>query len=255
MGKSTQNSYHPTHASGDRQREAFKTTRWSMVLRAADFNDEAAQRDLEQLCRACWHPIYAFVRRLGYSPEDAQDLAQGFFVHVLENRVLSHADPDRGRFRSFLLGAMRHFVSNEARKWRTEKRGGKVSFVPLDVTESEERFERAIAHPDTPEKMFERSWAENLLRRAQDGLKAEYENAGKQKLFESLQPFLVSSANPNSYEEAGKSVGMSSGTLAVAVFRMRKRYGELLRQEIVQTVDDPADVEQEIRLLLEAVAA
>ncbi|HEY1052581.1 MAG TPA: sigma-70 family RNA polymerase sigma factor [Prosthecobacter sp.] len=255
MGEHLHSSRPLKPESSDKPKEAFKTTRWSLVLRAADLENDSSKRDLEHLCRACWHPIYAFVRRQGYSPEDAQDLAQGFFVHVLENKVFSHADPERGRFRSFLLGAVRHFVSNEVRKKNAAKRGGGMHFVPLDVTESEERFERAIAHPDTPEKMFERSWAENLLRRAQESLKADYEKAGKQKLFEGLQPFLVSSANPNSYEEVGRSVGMSSGTLAVAVFRMRKRYGELLREEIAQTVEDPADVEHEIRLLLEAVAA
>jgi len=235
-------------------KEAFTSTRWSMVIRAADASDTRSQKDLEEICRACWHPIYGFVRRQGYSPEDAQDLAQGFFEHVLRNNVLSHADPERGRFRSFLLGALRHFVSNEARKYRAEKRGGGFSFVPLEGEDSEERFERSLAHPDTPEKHFERSWAESLLARAMEALRKDYERVNKLKLFEQLQPFLIGSANPNSYEELGKSIGMSSGTVAVAVFRMRKRYGELLRQEIAQTVEDPADVEHEIRLLLQAVA-
>ena len=210
---------------------------------------------MEHLCRACWYPIYAFVRRQGYSPEDAQDLAQGFFVHVLENNVLAHADPERGRFRSFLLGALRHFVSNEARKQRTEKRGGKVTFVPLEGDDDEVRFDREIAHPDSPEKLFERNWAENLLQRAGKALEADYEAAGKVHLFKALQPYLAGSANPNSYEELAKQLRMSTGTIAVSVFRMRKRYGELLRHEIAQTVEDPADVEQEIRLLLEAVAS
>lgn len=226
-----------------------------MVLRASDLENEAARKDMEHLCRACWYPIYAFVRRQNYSPEDAQDLAQGFFVHVLENNVLAHADPERGRFRSFLLGALRHFVSNEARKQRTEKRGGKVTFVPLDMQGDEERFDREIPHPDSPEKLFERNWAENLLQRAVKALEADYEGAGKLHLFKALQPYLAGSANPNSYEELAGELGMSTGTVAVSVFRMRKRYGELLRHEIAQTVDDPADVEHEIRLLLEAVAS
>lgn len=211
---------------------------------------------MEHLCRACWYPIYAFVRRQGYSPEDAQDLAQGFFEHVLENNVLAHADPERGRFRSFLLGALRHFVSNEARKHRTEKRGGRVTFVSLDSDDEDEvRFDREIAHQDSPEKLFERNWAENLLQRAVKALEADYEAAGKAHLFRALQPYLAGSANPNSYEELAKQLGMSTGTIAVSVFRMRKRYGDLLRHEIAQTVEDPADVEQEIRLLLEAVAS
>jgi RNA polymerase sigma-70 factor (ECF subfamily) len=234
--------------------EAFSATRWSMVFRAADDSDQRSKKDLEDICRACWYPIYAFVRRQGYSPEDSQDLAQGFFVHVLQNNVLSHADPERGRFRSFLLGAVRHFVSNEARKNRAEKRGGRITFVPVDSNEGEERYEREIAHPDTPEKLFQRSWAENLLQRALDALKRDYERQGKVNLFNALQPFLAGGSNPDSYQGLGQQLGMSSGTVAVAVFRMRKRYGEVLRHEIAQTVEDPADIEQEIRLLLDAVA-
>lgn len=241
----------PSH----KPKEAFGVTRWSMVIRAAEMHDVRAEKDLAEICRSCWHPIYGFVRRMGYSPEDAQDLTQGFFEHVLKNNVLSHADPQRGRFRSFLLGALRHFVSNEVRKQNAEKRGGRVNFVPLDAGESENRYEREIAHPETPEKHFERSWAENLLQRALQALKAEYEKVGKLPLFTALQPFLIGSSNPNSYQELGASIGMSSGTVAVAVFRMRKRYGELLRQQIAETVEDPADIEHEIRVLLEAVAA
>ncbi len=239
----------------ERKPEDFSATRWSMVFRAAEDSELKQNKDLDQICRACWYPIYAFVRRQGYSPEDAQDLAQGFFVHVMENNVLSHADPERGRFRSFLLGAVRHFVSNEARKNRAEKRGGRVSFVPVDIDDGEERYEREIAHPDTPEKLFQRSWAENLLQCAMDALKKDYEKQGKLNLFNALQPFLAGSSNPDSYQELGLKLGMSSGTVAVAVFRMRKRYGEVLRHEIAQTVEDPADIEHEIRLLLEAVAA
>lgn len=235
--------------------QAFAATRWSMVFRAAAPDEKQSKKDLEEICRACWYPIYAFVRRQGYSPEDAQDLAQGFFVHLLENNVLSHADPERGRFRSFLLGAVRHFVSNEARKKRAEKRGGKVSFVSVHADEAEERYEREIAHPDTPEKLFQRSWAENIIQRAVDALEKNYEKQGKLDLFHALQPFLTGNSNPSSYEELGRSLGMSSGTIAVAVFRMRKRYGELLRNEIAQTVEDPADIEHEIRTLLEALAA
>jgi RNA polymerase sigma-70 factor (ECF subfamily) len=255
MEEDRQHTASSTKGANEKPREAFQTTRWSLVLRASDLEGTSSQRDLEHLCRACWYPIYAFVRRQGYSPEDAQDLAQGFFVHVLENNVLSHADPERGRFRSFILGALRHFVSNEARKQRAEKRGGKVTFVPIDAGDDEERFDREIAHPDSPEKLFQRNWAESLLQRAVSALRKDYEDCGKLHLFTALQPYLAGSANPNSYQELAQQIGMSTGTVAVAVFRMRKRYGELLRAEIAQTVDDPADIEQEIRLLLEAVAA
>lgn len=255
MDNQSHDSKNDRKDAGSRAKEAFRTTRWSVVLRASDLENEASKRDLEHLCRACWYPIYAFVRRQGYSAEDAQDLAQGFFVHVLENRVLSHADPERGRFRSFLLGALRHFVSNEARKMRTEKRGGKVTFVPMDAGDDEDRYDRELAHPESPEKLFERNWAENLLQRAVAALQKDYESCGKLHLFKALQPYLAGSANPNSYQDLAKELGMSTGTVAVAVFRMRKRYGELLRNEIAQTVEDPSEVEQEIRFLLEAVAS
>ena len=235
--------------------EAFSTTQWSVILRAADTENEGSKNAMESVCRACWYPIYAFVRRQGYTPEDAQDLTQGFFVHVLENNVLAHADKERGRFRSFLLGALRHFVSNEARKNRAEKRGGKVTFLSVDATEGEDRFGREIQDPATPEKLFQRNWAENLLRRASETLRADYERSHKLHLYEAIKPYLLGSANPDSYQEVADSLGISSGSLAVMVFRMRKRYGDILRQEIAQTVDDPADVQSEIRLLLEAVAS
>ena len=226
-----------------------------MVLQASDPQDTKSRRALEELCKASWHPIYAFVRRLGYNQDDAEDLAQGFFEHVLTNNVFASADKERGRFRSFLLGSLRHFVSNEARKNRAEKRGGKVHFVSMNADEDDDKYVGEIAHPDTPEKVFQRTWAEQLLKRTLLGLRADYERSNKVGLFDALQPYLDSGANPSSYQELAKTLGMSSGTVAVAVFRMRRRYGELLRHEIAQTVDNPADIEHEIRVLLSAVAA
>jgi len=252
LTESPQKHFSPT-AEGNAG--GFATTRWSVIFRASSADDAVAKRGLEDVCRACWYPIYAFLRRMGYSPEDSQDLTQGFFQHVLSNNVLAHADPKRGRFRSFILGSLRHFISNESRKVRTVKRGGRMTFVPLEIEEGEERFERDIAHPDTPEKHFERCWAENLLERATEALRRDYERQGKGDLFQALQPFLAGSADANSYRDLASSLSMSSGTMAVAVFRMRKRYGELLRAEIAQTVDDPSDIESEIRLLVEAVAS
>lgn len=192
---------------------------------------------------------------MGHSPEDAQDLAQGFFQHLLSHNILAHADPSRGRFRSFLLGSLRHYISNETRKERAVKRGGRMAFVSLEIEDGEERFERDLAHPDTPEKHFERCWAENLLERATNALHQDYARQGKEKLFKALQPFLAGAADANCYRDLAATLNMSSGTVAVAVFRMRKRYGELLREEIAQTVEDPADIESEIRLLVQAVAS
>lgn len=245
----------PSSPARQERPEAFQSTQWSVIVRAANVDDAGSNKALESVCKSCWYPIYAFVRRQGYTPEDAQDLTQGFFVHVLENNVLAHADQERGRFRSFLLGALRHFISNEARRLRAEKRGGKVTFVSVDEDGSEERFGRELPDPETPEKLFQRNWAENLLRRASETLRADYERSHKLHLYDAIKPYLLGSANPDSYQEVADSLGISSGSLAVMVFRMRKRYGDILRQEIALTVDDPADVQSEIRILLEAVAS
>jgi RNA polymerase sigma factor (sigma-70 family) len=240
---------------GTSRPEAFNTTSWTLVMEAARPGEKESLKALSKICQVSWYPIYAFIRRLGYNQADAEDLAQGFFEHVLQNNVLAHADKERGRFRSFLLGSLRNFVSNEERKYRAEKRGGRVTFVSVDAQEGEDSYQREIAHPETPEKIFQRSWAEQLLQRALDSLKADYERANKLRMFEALYPYLTCHANPPSYQELAETLKMSSGTVAVAVFRMRKRYGELLRKEIALTVEDQTDVEQEIRVLLEALAA
>lgn len=235
--------------------EVFETTQWSVVMRAANVEDIGAQKALESVCRACWYPIYAFVRRQGYTPEDAQDLTQGFFVHVLEANILSHADKNRGRFRSFLLGSLRHFISNEARRFRAEKRGGGATFVSIDDKDAEERLGFELPDSDGPEELFRRNWAENLLSRACEILRSDYERSHKLHLYHAISPYLLGSASPDSYHEVARSLGITAGSLAVMVFRMRKRYGVILRQEIAKTVDDPADVQSEIRLLMEAVAS
>lgn len=235
--------------------EAFDTTSWSLILTAARPEEKESLQALSKIFKVSWYPIYSFIRRLGYNQADAEDLAQGFFEHILQNNVLAHADKERGRFRSFLLGSLRNYVSNAERKTRAEKRGGKVAFVPVDIHDGEEYYQKELAHPDTPEKLFQRSWAQQLLQKALDSLKADYERANKKSLFDALHPYLTGHSNPPSYQELADSLKMSSGTVAVAVFRMRKRYGELLRREIAQTVEDPADIEHEIRLLLDAVAS
>lgn len=237
------------------RQEAFDTTSWTLILKASKPGERESLQALSKICQVSWQPIYTFIRRLGYNQTDAEDLAQGFFEHLLQNNMLTHADKERGRFRSFLVGSLRNFVNNAERKVRAEKRGGKVVFVPVDVAQSEEQYRQEIANPDTPEKLFQRSWAHQLLQRALDALRADYERANKLRLFEAFHPYLTGTTNPPSYQDLAESLKMSSGTVAVAVFRMRKRYGELLRKEIAQTVEHPADIEQEIRVLLEAVAS
>lgn len=244
----------PANVQVPKRAEAFQTTQWSLVKSAGRADDKDSQKALEKVCLACWYPIYAFVRRQGYEPEDAQDLTQGFFHHVIKHNTLAHADQERGRFRSFLLGALRHFVSNETRMQQAKKRGGGVIFLSMDADEDEQRLERELADPRTPEKLFERNWAENLINRANEALRMDYERCHKLKFFEALKPYLTGSANPDSQKELAESLGVSTGSLAVMVFRMRKRYGERLRQEIALTVTDPADLQSEIRLLIEAMA-
>lgn len=231
----------------------FRTTQWSMVLQAANVDEEQSRRALDRLCKISWPPIFAFVRRLGYSNEDAQDLAQGFFQHVLTNNVLSYADKERGRFRSFLLASLKNFVSNETRKLRAEKRGGNVQFVSLDQDESDGYTPPQIASNEQFDQGFDRAWAEEIIRRTLDTLKNDYEKSGKLSLFEKLSPYLQLSSTQESYQEIAESLNMSTGTIAVAVFRLRKRYGELLRNEIAQTVSSPMEIESEIRFLLEAL--
>lgn len=226
-----------------------------MVLQAANHDEEQSRQALDRLCRSSWQPIFSFIRRLGYNNEDAQDLAQGFFQHVLTHNVLSYADKERGRFRTFLLASLKNFVSNEARKLRAEKRGGHVKFISLDQDEQDDAGPAPqIASPENFDQGFDRAWAEDILRRTLETLRQDYERSGKLGLYEKLSPYLQVTTTQESYQEIADSLQMSTGTVAVAVFRLRKRYGELLRHEIAQTVSSPHEVESEIRFLLEALS-
>ncbi len=232
----------------------FPTTRWSVVQRANSEGDDAARAALAELCGAYWYPLYAFVRRRGCSPHDAQDFTQGFFLQLIEGGWLNRADADRGRFRSYLLGALGHFLANEQRRQQTIKRGGEMQFVSIDELQSEGRYELEAADAMTPETQFDRSWAVALLERVLARLAADYEKAARPELFASLQSFLTGKDGEPDYDDLARRLSMSRGAVTVAIHRMRRRYGELLRDEIAQTVASPEEVEAEIAHLLRVIA-
>jgi RNA polymerase sigma-70 factor (ECF subfamily) len=245
---------HENLSAGDSGRR-FHTTRWSLVLAAGQPESTASREALSTLCRIYWYPLYAYARRQ-VSHAEAEDLTQGFFAQLLEKDYLRVADPERGKFRSFLLTAFKHFLSKERDRAGALKRGGGSQVLPLDFQTGEERYSREPAHQATPERIFERRWALALLDRVLARLREEFEQGGKQRLFECLKFCLTGEKNPGkSYEELGEELAMTEGAIKIAVHRLRRRYQELLREEIAQTVATPEDVEEELRDLFEAVRA
>jgi RNA polymerase sigma-70 factor (ECF subfamily) len=236
-----------------RRRGGFATTRWSLVLAAGDRDAPDAAEALAELCRAYWYPLYAYVRRWGRNPQDAQDLTQEFLTRVIERQYLRQADPGRGRFRSFLLASLKHFLSNERERERALKRGGGVAVLPFEIETAEGRYQCEPADEETPDRLFERRWALELLVRVLDRLRAEQEQAGRLGFFETVRDLLTEGRADQPYAGLAASLGMSEGALRVAVHRLRRRYGELLRQAIGETVADPAEVDEEIRYLFAAL--
>jgi RNA polymerase sigma-70 factor (ECF subfamily) len=229
----------------------FQTTHWSVVLQAAQ-RQEGGGAALEKLCQDYWFPLYSYVRRGGRDAEEAKDLTQEFFARLLEKNWLAQADANRGRFRSFLLSALKHFLANEWRKKQAAKRGGGKSVVSLDDT-AEALYLAEPASDLTPEKIYERRWALRLFERALGRLREDHQAAGKLAVFEALEPFLSAEAREGDYERVGAALGMSNGAVAGAVHRLRQRYRELVRDEIAQTVTSPAELEDEMRSLLAAL--
>lgn len=223
----------------------FRETRWSLVF-SAQGGDEA-QGALAELCRLYWYPLYAFVRRSNYSREEAEDLTQEFFARLLAKNWLADVDRTKGRFRAFLLAAMKHFLANEWRRAQAEKRGGKHHFVPLDVSDAEERYHHEPADGLTPELLFDRRWALTVIENVFATLRAEMEHAGKHELFETLKDLLSLDARHLSYAEAGSRLGMTEDAVKMTVYRLRKRYRDLLRAHIAATVSTNAELESEIR--------
>jgi RNA polymerase sigma-70 factor (ECF subfamily) len=232
----------------------FLTTHWSVVLQAGQEYSPQSAAALENLCCAYWYPIYAYVRRQGHPVEDSQDLTQEFFARLLDHKYLRLADRNRGRFRTFLLTSLKHFLINDWNKAKREKRGGGRQIISLDAEETETRFRAEPADDRSPDKAFERRWAMVLLDRVLDQLQAEFAAARRRQLFEELKPYLTGEENESSYIEIGQRLGMTEANLKVTVHRLRRRYRELLRAEIARTVEDPAGIDEEMRDLFAALS-
>jgi RNA polymerase sigma factor (sigma-70 family) len=228
---------------------AFVTTHWSVVLTAGRKDTAAAQAALEKLCSAYWYPLYAYVRRRGYSVEDAQDLTQEFFGRVLERHWLAEADQFKGRFRTFLLTAMERFLANEWDKARALKRGGGLKNIPIQLDSAETRYGVEPADSHTPEQAFEYRWAVTLLQEVVKQLGAELRARGQGELFNALKGCLLGDGSAQPYGQLAAKLGMEEGAVKVAVHRLRQRYRELLRAEIANTVASPAEVEAEMHHL------
>jgi RNA polymerase sigma factor (sigma-70 family) len=225
-----------------------------VVLTAGDRDTTVAREALAKLCQTYWYPLYAYVRRRGFSPPDAEDMTQEFFARFLEHDWVANADPEKGRFRSFLLSAMNHFLANEWDKARAQKRGGGATLLPLEFNTAETRYSREPADSVTPEQQFERQWALTLLATVTNRLQAEYEQDGKGALFAALHPCLVGDRTSQPYEGLARKLGMTEGAVKSAVHRLRQRYRHLLREEIAQTVAGPGEVEEELRHLIAVLA-
>ncbi len=228
----------------------FPNTRWSLVLQAGANADEQARSALAHLCREYWYPLYAYVRRRGFGAEDAQDITQSFMLEIIAGPLLGRADPDVGRFRSFMLGAMQNFLANAQRHQQAQRRGGEFTFVPIDGARGEGRYGLEPLDHFTAEDAFERNWALALLDTVLARLRGEYEAAGRAALFAGLQPYLAGKDGQAGYAALGRELGLSENTVAVSVHRLRRRYGELLREEIAMTVATQEEIESEIAHLM-----
>lgn len=233
-------------------RDVFATTHWTVVLAAGRGGTPQADRALGELCRAYWFPLYAYVRRQGHPKEDAEDLTQGFFARFLERNYLEGLSSEKGRFRAFLLAAVKHFLANEHDRAGRQKRGGGVAALSLDWQDADTRYQIDPADQLSPDKLYDRAWAMTLLEQVITRLRAECAADGKARVFEQLKPFLMAGKSDIPYAQAAASLGLNEGAVRVAVHRLRKRYRELLRQEIAQTLSDPAQIEEELRALFRA---
>ena len=233
----------------------FATTRWTTVNAAGHPSESRAAHALAELCEAYWPPLYGYLRRRGYGPEEAQDLTQGFFARLLETQSIRTADPARGRFRSFLLTALKRYVINEHERSAAARRGGGHAHLSLDFDEAERAYALEPSTDETPERLFDRRWAAIALERALHRLRAEYMELGRAPLAEALMPYLTDGGELPSYREVAARLDISEGAVKVAVHRMRQRYGGILRSEIAETVLEEEEVEVELRELLRAVSA
>ncbi len=225
----------------------FPTTRWTLVVAAADLQRKESRSALISLCETYWYPLYAYVRRRGYPVDQAQDLTQDFFMRILEGKYLDRAEPSKGRFRSFMLTSLKFFLADEADRQRAAKRGGGALVSP-GFSSGEERYQREPAHDETPERIFERQWALSVLDQVVETLRQEFVQQGRTSHFDRLKIFLLGESNAP-YAALAREMNTSEGALKIAIHRLRKRYRELFRLEIADTVADPSEVESELRYL------
>ena len=234
---------------------AFTTTHWSVVVAAGHEDSSQARAALETLCRTYWYPLYAYVRRRGQSEHDAQDLIQGFFALLLQRQALQKVEPGRGKFRSYLLTALNHFLIDEHDRQQAQKRGGGQAVISLDAHEAEQRYRLEPSDTETPEKLFDRRWALALIDGAMERLQQEFVADNNTLLFQQLRGFIVDGADNRPYAEVAQQVGMSEEAVKKAVQRLRRRYREAIREEIAQTVATRSEIEEELRHLVSVLSS
>lgn len=234
----------------------FATTHWSVVLRAGSDESVEGSAALEKLCADYWYPLYVYVRRLGHSAHEAQDLTQGFFAYLLQADLLAKADPDAGHFRSFLLGSLRHYMANEWRRQHAQKRGSGAAPISIDAQSAEERYQFEPADPQSPVSLYEQAWAVAVLNQALAQLEQEHKGAGKGAFFDVLHPLLQGGRTETPYVQLAAKLGTTEGALKVTIHRMRQRYRELLRATVAHTMGNPTpqEVDAELRFLLQVLS-
>jgi RNA polymerase sigma factor (sigma-70 family) len=240
--------------SGEAGAERFRTTHWATVLAAGRRSSPGARDALAALCHIYWYPLYAYVRRQGHSPTDAQDLTQAFFARLLEKNIAGKADRARGKFRSFLLASLKHFLAHEWRRARARKRGDGRVVLSLDLAAGESRYVLEPVHELTAERIYQRRWALTLLEQTLAKLRDEFATCGKLDLFEHLKTYLGGDGSTVPYRQIAADLGKTGGAVKVAVHRLRLRCHEVLRAEIAETVSDTQEVDEELRDLFEAVS-
>lgn len=231
------------------QHDLFATTRWTMVIHAGGPVGETAATALEELCRIYWYPLYAYIRRHGYNKEDAEDLTQGFFAHLLDKHAFSALNANQGKFRAFLLACLKNYLANEYDRSRSAKRGGNVIHLSLDWEYKAASYDIRDNSAKTPDQEFDREWALALLRQVLIRLRQEWADKEKTAFFDAVKDLLAIEGSDTNYGELAATLGMDAGHLRVSVHRMRKRYRELLKHEIAHTLSDPQLVDEEMATL------
>ena len=245
----------PASPAAPSKRRVFATTHWSVVLATRDTEPDRARQALEQLCGTYWYPVYACVRRHGKNHDDAEDLTQGFFERLLSREAFQHLEPTKGRVRAFLRVALERYLQETHQGHHRQKRAGGKYHIHLDGLSCEARYRYEPVEHCTPEQLFERRWAVTLLDNALQRLKSETTAAGNATLFDQLKSAMMGDRSGRSYDEIGQSLGMSAGAVRLAVLRLRRRFARLCREEVAHTVDDPAEIEDELNHLLRVLGA